>query len=286
MRKIGITADCVCDLPDEYLAYNDIDIIYFYISTDTGRFRDGFEIDSRNIIEYLEDGGVKSETKEPSSSEFKSFFEKALKNNSEIIHVCISSGTSDSYKNALDAREHMGDRGKRVHIVDSYHLSTGMGHMIIKAVDMRDEGCTSKEIVKELDSMKKRVSSSFITRSADYLYRNGRVSKLVRDITAALKIYPVLTMKKGKMALKTIQIGSYDKAVIRYIRNELRYDRRINKGRLFVTHAGCTVKTIGDVRAEIDKLCSFDEVVVTTASATVSSNCGPGTLGVLYVYES
>lgn len=29
MRKIGITADCVCDLPDEYLAFNDIEVIYF-----------------------------------------------------------------------------------------------------------------------------------------------------------------------------------------------------------------------------------------------------------------
>lgn len=62
---------------------------------------------------------------------------------------------------------------------------------------MRDDGCTAREILKELDAMKKRVSGSFITRNADYLYRNGRVSKLVRDITAALRIYPVLSMEKG-----------------------------------------------------------------------------------------
>ncbi|MGN0692774.1 MAG: DegV family protein, partial [Oscillospiraceae bacterium] len=65
----------------------------------------------------------------------------------------------------------------------------------------------------------------------------------------------------------------------------LRRDGRINKKRLFITYAGCSVKTVSEISAEAEKLCKFDEVIITRASATVSSNCGPGTLGVLFVYD-
>ena len=61
-KKICITTDCVCDLPDEMLRDNDIDIVYFYIDTDTGRFRDRSEITAQNIFEYLKNGGKKSVT--------------------------------------------------------------------------------------------------------------------------------------------------------------------------------------------------------------------------------
>ena len=59
MNSIGITTDCVCDLPDEYLKKRGVDVVYFYITTGTGRFKDGFEITSGNVLEYLENGGNK-----------------------------------------------------------------------------------------------------------------------------------------------------------------------------------------------------------------------------------
>ena len=285
MKRIGITADGVCDLPEEYLDFHDIDLIYFYITTETGRFRDGFEVTADNILEYLERGGKKAETNEPEPAEYKEFFENSLKKYDEIIHITISSQVSESYKRAAAAAELMGDMRKKVHIIDSEHLSTGMGHMVIKAVEMRDEGRSPDEIAAELNSMKKKISSSFITMSADYLYRNSRAPKRIRDITVALDLHPVIFMKDGKMALKGIKHGKYDKAVLRYIRSELRSNKRISKKRLFITHASCSVKTVADVMSEIEKLCSFDEIIVTKASATVSGNCGPGAIGVLFVYE-
>ena len=283
MKRIGITADCVCDLPEEYLAVHDIDIVYFYIKTDTGRFRDRYEITSENIIEYLERGGNKAETFEPTPGEYKEFFENSLKKYDEIIHICISSFVSGSTRNAAAALELMGDNGKRVYVIDSWHLSTGMGHMIIKAVEMRDRQTSVDEITTEMESMRNKVSSSFITRSADYLYRNGRAGKRVRDITEMFSLHPVLCMKDGKMAVKSIKAGNYDRAVLKYIKSELRHNKKIDMKRLFITHACCSAKTIADVKQLVNKYCEFDEVIVTKASATVSGNCGPGAIGVLYV---
>lgn len=285
MKKTGITTDCVCDLPEEYLKANDIDIVYFYITTATGKFRDGYEITSGNILEYLESGGEKAETTAPEPEEYKTFFENALNRYDKLVHIAISSRVSLSCRNAAAALELMGGDGRRVTVIDSAHLSTGMGHMVMRAVELRDRGETVGEIVKEVESMKNKVSTSFITKNADYLYRNGRTSKKVQRLSTFLMLHPVLTLKNGRIVLKTVQIGNYEKSVMNYIKSELKHNNKIDKKRLFITHAGCTLKMISQVKSEAEKLCKFDEVTVTKTSATVSGNCGPETIGVLFVYK-
>lgn len=285
MIKTGITTDCVCDLSEEYLRANGIDVIYFYITTAEGRFRDGYEISSLNILEYLESGGEKAETSAPAPEEYREFFESALKKYGEIVHISISSRISYSCRNARAALELMGEQGKRVTVVDSGHLSSGLGHMVIKAVELRDAGYPTKEIAFAAERMKSMISTSFIAKNADYLYRNGLVGKTVKKLCSALMLHPVLTVREGRVALKTVQIGNYDRAMLRYVRGELRRSGRIDRKRLFITHAGCTVKTVAQVKAETEKLCRFNEVTVTKASATISGNCGTGTLGVLFVYK-
>ena len=285
MKKIGITTDCVCDLPEEYLKENCIDVIYFYITTATGMFKDGHEITSGNVLEYLENGGLKAETNAPAFKEYKEFFEKALKQYDELVHITISSRTSHACQNAMAALELMGENRKRVTIVDSSHLSTGMGHMVMKAVELRDSGKSAAAIAEAVEGMKRKISTTFIAQNADYLYRNGRASKNLKKMSALLRLHPVLTLKNGRITLKKFKIGNYERSVMRYIRGELKHSRRIDKRRLFITHVGCTVKTISQIKAETEKLCRFDEVTVTKASATVSSNCGPETVGVMFVYK-
>lgn len=286
IKKIRITADCVCDLPAEYLRSLEVNAICFYIYTDTGRFRDGDEITSANLLEYLESGGKKALTMAPSVEEYTSFFKENLRGCDEIIHICISSCISLSYQNSSLAASELSKDGKKVHIINSKHLSTGMGHLIIKAVSMQRDGASSDEIIAELNDMIPRISTTFITVNADYLYRNGRVSKPVKNVCSALDIHPVLYMKDGAIKLKNVRFGNYRKAYIRYINSELRNAAKIDRQRIFITHAGCTAKDIGIIKDCVNKKCSFDDVMVTKASATISSNCGTGTFGVLFLRNS
>ena len=285
MKRIGITVDCVCDLPEDYLKANDIDVVFYHITTSAGKFRDGDEITSENILEYLGEGGAKSETSPPSPEEYRDVFENALERYDEIVHFSLSDKLDGPVQCALGALKIMGENWKRVTIVDSENMSTGMGHMIMKAVEMRDGGSSSAEIAKAAEEMKSVISISFITKNVDYLYRNGRVSKGVKNLCSFLSIYPVLTVKDGELALKTIEMGNHEKAIMRYIRSRLKNSSRIEQNRLFITHAGCSVRMLSKIKTEVERLCHFDEVIVTKASATVSSNCGPGTVGLIFVYK-
>lgn len=285
MKRIGISTDCVCDLPESFLKANGVDLMYFYIDTNTGKFRDGYGITSGNVLEYLEEGNTKAETAAPEPREYVEFFESELEQCDELIHISISSHIGHSCENAMAALKLMGEKVERVTVIDSEHLSTGMGHMVMLAVEMRGDGKSAAEIVEAVKALRSRVSTTFITPNADYLYRNGRVNKTVRKLTAIFSLHPVLVVKRGRIALKTVQIGNYEKAVMRYIRSELKKSARIHSKRLFITHAGCPVRMISRVKEEAGRMCQFDEVIVTQASATVSCNCGAGTVGVLFVHK-
>ncbi len=284
-RKICITTDCVCDLPDEMLKEYNVDVVYFYIETDSGRFRDVNEITAQNIFDYLKNGGQKSMTTAPPPNEFIDVFTKKLKENDEVIHIATGSSLSACVKNSKTAVEQMGNLGERVHIFDSGHLSTGIGHIVIKAVEMVRNGVDdSGRILSELENMRDRVSTSFMADSADYLYRNKRVSKAVQMLCGIFNIHPVLAMQKGVLGLKSVQIGSYEKSALRYVRKELKTPN-IKADRLFITHAGCTASDIKMIKNEVSRIMKFDSVIVTKASATVSGNSGPRTFGLLYVKD-
>lgn len=283
MKKIGITADCTCDLPDEYFEMHDVGVIYFYITTDTGRFRDSIEVDSQNIIEYFEKGGTKAHTCAPQPMEYELFFGKQLEKYDEIIHISLSGRLSNSYTNAQTALTFMGKDGCRVSVIDSEQFSSGTAFLIIKAVEMRDRGCSPSEIIEECCSLRNCISTSFIARNADCLYRNGLTGKTVRTICSAMLIHPVLALQKGRVTLKKLEIGNYSRSVRDYIRSELSRSKSIDRQRVFITHAGCKAEMLANVKSEVKKLCSFDEVIVARASATISSNCGAGSIGVLYL---
>ncbi|MGN0669679.1 MAG: DegV family protein [Oscillospiraceae bacterium] len=282
-QKVKIIAECVCDLPADWLKAHNVDIVYFTIETDRGVFLDTKEITSENIISYMQAGGKKAISSVPQPEEYKKLFEEKLEEFDEVVLVSISSGVSYSCEQADKAVELLGEKSSRVHVFDSGHLSTGLGHLVRKAVEMAEKGCSASEILTALEALKSKVSTSFIAESVDYLYMNGKVSEKVKKICSAFNIHPILVMKNGELTLKSVTRGDYRKACRRYIKKTLRGAKLIDKNTAFITQAGCNTKMIEWIKSEVSRICEFENLIVTKASATVSSNCGPNTFGVLFI---
>lgn len=282
MSKVCITSDCTCDLSEELLDKYGVEVIYFYISTDRGCFKDRAEMTAANVVEYFENGGQRISTAAPSVSEYVDLFERVLQKQGELIHITISSQLSMSYENAVAAAAHF--NGK-VNVFDSQQLSTGIAHMVIEAVGMANEGKTKNEIVEALEKLRDKVSTSFIAYNADYLHRTGRVSNRVKNICTAFQIHPILDVKNGNMVLKSIMIGDYEKVVLRYVRSQLKKGVGIKKDRLFITYSTLPIKLIMKIKEQANRCCPFDEILETKTSATITSNCGANTVGVLFIRE-
>lgn len=285
MKKTKILTDCISDLRTEYMKRTDVDPIHFYLSLDSGRFMDGYEISAANVLEYYSENGTKIISNPPPAEEYAQIYRKFLETYETIIHFTISSGISVAYPNAMKARELLGDDAKRVFVVDTLSLSSGMAFLIVKAVEMVKNGIETEDIVKEMSVMIPKLNVSFITLSADHLAINERVSHEIAKIIRVLKLRPIFYMDNGKLAIPGFKLGLFENYQKHYIRSRLKHPDRIDKSRAFITHAGCTKEQVDNYVAEVKKVIPFERIHICTASATVASNCGPGTFGIIFMYK-
>lgn len=79
--------------------------------------------------------------------------------------------------------------------------------------------------------------------------------------------------------------GKLEKVLASYVGDQLSQYDKVRDDKIFITHAGIDRKFIDIVKAELDKLKYFKEIFIERASCTISSHCGPGTLGILFMTE-
>lgn len=69
----------------------------------------------------------------------------------------------------------------------------------------------------------------------------------------------------------------------RYVKKLFRHPKQIDSRILFLTYAGCTVRQTDEILEEVKQYVKFETVILQKASATVSSNCGIGTFGLMFI---
>ena len=77
--------------------------------------------------------------------------------------------------------------------------------------------------------------------------------------------------------------GSFEKCVRDYISDRLAGRSDLDLRRVFITHSGVSPEIVQMAVETVRSLQPFEEICVTRAGCTVSSHCGPGTLGVLFI---
>lgn len=278
-RKVAITADCICDLPEELLARYQIDLMYTYVHTKEGRFCDIFEIASESLLAYLRTEGNYAHSSTADPSEYEYFFANALTKAEHVIHITATGDLSGAYPNATQASRSFDN----VTVVDSGHISSGHGLMVLYAANLAEKGKSVEEICESLEKFRSRVFSNFLVPGTETLARNGKVSGAVNKICTALNLHPILAMSHNRLKLWKIEVGNLHQVNKRYVKKLFRHSKQIDNRLLFLTYAGCTVRQIDEVLAEVEHYIKFERVILQKASATVSSNCGIGTFGLMFV---
>ena len=278
-RTIAVTTESVADLPEELLEKNGISLIAHKVITEDGIFRDGIEIDQDGLLGYMTDKAHKITTQSPDVAEHESFFANALMSANNIVHVTVSEDVTNSgYPYALEASGSFGN----VTVVDSRHLSSGQGLIVLKACRLAEEGRSPQEIKEILETGKNRIHTSFVVNELDFLARAGQVNHRIANLMHALMIRPVLVMKKGRLRISKVYLGSKERAWKKYIDSVLMPYNNIDRSILFVTYVGLTKRDKEMIRSYIDSRMSFDKIYFQKASPAIAVNCGEGTFGLLY----
>lgn len=79
--------------------------------------------------------------------------------------------------------------------------------------------------------------------------------------------------------------GKLDRVLETYVNDRLAMFEHIKKDRAFITHSGISKEIESSIYELVKSKGIFDEIYITKASCTISSHCGPNTLGVLFLTE-
>jgi len=280
---VKIFSDSTCDLSEELIKRYSITIIPLCIIMGDKSYYDGEGLSQKDIFKWADDNKTTPKTAAITAERLEEAAKPVLEAGDDIILFTISSGMSSTFNLASIYAEDNGNG--HMHIIDSANLSTGIGLLVIKAAEMAEEGKGTSDIVKEIEALIPRVRASFVIDTLTYLSRGGRCSSVTALLAGTLKLHPEIVVKNGAMGVNKKYRGSLGNSVMKYATDLEEALLDADHDRVFITH---TVREseraiVDEVRKYLESLGVFKEVIETRAGGVISSHCGPGTLGILFI---
>ena len=133
--------------------------------------------------------------------------------------------------------------------------------------------------------MKRRTRTSFIVESTEYLARSGRIAPKVNELCKVLMLHPVLVLKNSSLGVGAIRVGTKDRVRRKYIASILNVMGTIDTRMLFITYAGLTKEELEDIKKQVQRKVEFQNIICQKASSAISTHCGPGTFGLLFMMK-
>ncbi len=284
MSKIIIVTDSTCDLSQEIINKYDFKVLPLYVNFGDKVYKDRIEMNVDKMYATVEETGVYPKTSAASPDDFYKFFKELLEEDVEIIYTGIGSTLSSTLQNAhIARREFTEEEQARIHLVDSLNLSTGIGLLLLKAASFREVGYSAKEIVEKMEEIVPKVRTQFVVETLEYLHKGGRCSGMTRFIGTALRMKLLIKLTDGKLGVDKKAIGATKKALNLMLDDFYALLPDIDKEFLFVTHSNAT-KNFNYIDEKITSIKdSFDNIYETKAGCTISSHCGEGCIGILYI---
>ena len=280
MKPIKIISDSTSDLSKELIEKYDIAILPLQVNLgDESRF-DGVDIQPDEIYAWADKNGKTPTTSAPSPDSVNELMGKYA-NDYDIIAFTISSEMSSTYQTFCNAAGEVPE--SKITVIDSRNLSTGIGLQIVTAGEMIKAGASYDEIVNKINEIIPKVRAGFVVEDVLFLHKGGRCSAMAAFGATALKLRPTLKVEDGFIKVDKKVRGDIHSATMKYAQGLEENILNADEDVVFITHSGTTKEIIDDVYAYVSGLNKFKNIYITRAGCVVSSHCGAGTLGVLFI---
>lgn len=284
---IKLMADSTCDLSQEIIDKYNIGIAPLNIIIDGTSYKDKIDITSDEFYKILPTLGKLPTTSMPSPEEYLKIIDEAIEDGyTEMLCICMSSGTSGSYQSAVIAKDIFFDRNPntniKLYVVDSLSMSHGSGWLIIKSAELIEQGHSFESIIDFNESYKIRVKHLLCVDDLNNLIKSGRLTNASAFIGKLLRVKPIMSMRKGKGAIVAKERGR--NRVLKYYIDEFK-ERVDNEVTDFIIVGYTSVIEIANNLVEkIKAETSFkDKIYIMQMGAAVGTHVGLGGLSMFFV---
>ncbi len=195
--SVKIIVDSASDIGLRFAKEHDLGFAPLKTNLGGVEYRDGIDITPDVFYGMLEANKELAHTSQVNTGEFADLFACEVQAGNDVVVITLSSGLSGTCQSARVAAAEYPDR---VFVVDSLSATAGEQVLIARAIALRDEGKTAREIYEELDVLRKKARLFVRVETLEYLKRGGRISKTAALFGGLLSIMPVLTLdEEGKL---------------------------------------------------------------------------------------
>ena len=280
--KVKIISDSTCDLSKELLEKYDIATIPLVVNFDDESYYDGVNITVDNFYQLVEEKNQLPKTAAISIPVIEDIIQKYLDEGYDIVYTGIGRSLSRTFENVVMVSQDLDP--DRIFPVDSMNLSTGTGLLVLKACKYRDQGLSAKEIAAKLRHDRENVRSQFAIETMEFLHKGGRCSGVAAFAGKVLNIKPVIAVTEGKLHVARKVVGKMKmalNAMLKQIEADL---DKLDKDAVFITHS-LGYESAAYLKEKLTEMLPGVTIHETVAGCVISSHCGKGTIGILYMVQ-
>lgn len=281
MRNYIITTDMRADLTQEYAAKNHIGILPFYYEVDRVVYG-GKRILS--LVEYyqkLGEGKIQNALF-CSKEQIKKFFSHYLENGLDILHIATTKIFNLDYIVLHQAAQELENEFPHmmIEIVDTNTVSIGLGELVKKAVDMKQNGYKMSEVVPYIKNQKQNFLGIFLLDNPCYAIKQKLISKIQGGFCCIFHRQPVLVMNE-KGIVKTF---SKRKKRQKKLLDELEFANKIvDKDSHFLILHGDDLEYAREISMILIKKYPYASIHIQIMNPSIGYRFGKGSIGICLI---
>lgn len=276
------------DLTEKHFNERDIKYICFHYEMDGVAYMDdlGKSMPFSQFYQAMVDG-AETKTSQINAEEYEAYFEGFLKEEKDIIHLCLSSGISGSINSAMIAKSTLEEKypDRKIYIVDSLAASSGYGLLMDKLADLRDEGMSIDELYHWTEENKLKLHHWFFSTDLTFYIKGGRVSKTAGVVGGLLGICPLLNVDHDGKLIPRYKVKGKKKVIKKIVEKmeEFVQDGYDYSGKCYMCQSACYEDAQSVAKLVEEKFPKLNgKVEINDIGTTIGSHTGPGTVALFF----
>src|SRR5579884_2513432 len=272
---VAIVSDTCHYLPPELVAENGIHQVSLYVHWGSETWRESEITDYGAFYERLGSAADLPTTSQPSIGDFLAVYEPLLDTDHDIVSIHLAGGMSGTVASAAQAREQLGSRAERVHVIDSESACGGQGLVVLAAAAAARGGADGAAVADRARRARSELKMWFSIDTLEYLRRGGRIAGAQAWLGSALKIKPILTVEGEITPVERVRTSR--RAFERMV-DLLRSCKEAGADGWMVQHIQAPAQA-RELAARGRELFGHDPLVVSEIGPVIGTHVGPGLLG-------
>lgn len=231
----------------------------------------------------LQRSGNFAQTSQISPAEYLECFEPCLRQGTDILYLCFSSGMSGTFQSARLCIEKLKQEypERNIICIDTLCASAGEGFLVREAAGKQAQGLTIEALADWVMEHRLHVCHWFTVDTLDHLRHGGRISSAAAAVGTVLQIKPLLHVdESGCLQVKGKPRGRKMAIAAQLDRMEHGWAPEI--GKLVVIGHGDAPEAAEQLRRAVLERFPEAEIHIADIGPVIGAHTGPGMLAVIY----